>query len=72
MLLQILLWYRRLVDCFCWFFGCFSCFFVFIRQSIVTICTWHLNFSSNSSNSSIYMEKFEEGAMTLAKNLLPL
>ena len=49
------------------FFVCFACLFVFLR-SIITFCAFHLAFS-NSSNSFIYMEIFEEGALQLARNL---
>ena len=38
---------------------------VFLR----TFCAFHLASSSNSSNSFIYMEIFEEGALQLARNL---
>ena len=55
-----------LVFCFCFFF---ACLFVFFSNSILTFFALHLAFSSNFS---IYREKFEEGALKLARNPLPL
>ena len=47
----------------------FACLFVFFSNSILTFFALHLAFSSNFS---IYREKFEEGALKLARNPLPL
>ena len=62
--------------CFCFFFWFFvsvffffACLFVFFSNSILTFFALHLAFSSNFS---IYREKFEEGALKLARNPLPL
>lgn len=56
------------------FFVCFACLFVclFFLHSIITFRAFRFGSSSNSSNSLIYMEIFENGALQLARNPLSL
>ena len=69
-------YYCSTAGCLIVFVTLFVCFVLFVRlffpHSFITFCAFRLVSSSNSSNSSIYMKIFEEGALKLARNPLPL